>query len=854
MGTSREGCDVGDLRLPAAKEISWEAVSPTVHPHRTLGASRVRPSTALRRLRRERCAAIVQAFLPGQLGGRHSPGAAGRIQPEWSPPRWDSSPHWWITEHLPGPDTSGREARRVSAFDHSPLYPFGVWPLLHGAYTRDRDGHQHRFASRRRRWCKLYVTDTVSSVDAPGARARGFHSCGAPIRASATVELRNTRIGCPFTGPDYVPSRRGRRVPRLQLVTGQSTVLSSAEYTVNDTSRASNTPGSVRWAHPQPNPHASSHQARHRHRPRKPSTVPPCALLPQESQRKAASSFALHEATQRPRTVDRSTYETPPDAPSRTSQAAPPSKACAAQPSVSWPPCSLADVSGRSPDENGLRVLLPIQTCRSAPWRDHHQTENQAGPWPAQSSRRPWAEEQEGTPSAGMDTQAIPAGCGRTARQRPARMPPRLTDDAPDQARFRQHTPAISSSVTCVVHIAALTTGPAVRNALQLSRPHLLIRSCFWITGISPYRAASTPSRATPLTGCATSASYAAVSSFSRSDPHRRFQRKIDSRSTALSNACGCGLLLKRGRLAACRVALFEASSFSPSFSAKLFRTSGDPLLAQPHRFQPGPNQNLHAEANSAPQSNEIDRLVGQLRAVMLAIDRLAAATNAESHIVTLCMRLITSLWPRRIATVDALIRATHSPSSLLKRRTPNYLLSATHERPKYRGNDRSYLSKGHSGDISRLMCAARGRPTTAFLLHRARMSTWALFLCRGVDGTLAHSAASQQFAGLHHGVRVCRAGNRVLRFTANWFERALPSSTRALVSSLAAYCVSPLVSCSGDGPAAYFGGHLSRAVGSTRVRKLCMDVRIQVPRHDPIALGATRLTTDTPERTHASA
>ena len=121
-GTSGEGCDAADLSLPGAQAELVEAVLATGTPTVLVVVSG-RPY-ALGDFA-DRCAAVVQAFLPGEEGGAAIAGVlSGRINP---------------SGHLPvgvpriaggGPGTYlapplGQYSEGVSNIDPRPLYPFG---------------------------------------------------------------------------------------------------------------------------------------------------------------------------------------------------------------------------------------------------------------------------------------------------------------------------------------------------------------------------------------------------------------------------------------------------------------------------------------------------------------------------------------------------------------------------------------------------------------------------------------------------------------------------------------------------------------------------------------------------------
>ncbi|GAB3848932.1 glycoside hydrolase family 3 N-terminal domain-containing protein [Nesterenkonia populi] len=121
-GTSGEGCDAEDLKLPGAQQELIEAVLAAGTPV-VLVLITGRPY-ALGGIA-ERCAAVVQGFFPGQEGG---PALAellsGSIEPTGRlpigvPARPGGQPVGYIAAPL------GQNSQGVSNLDPTPLYPFG---------------------------------------------------------------------------------------------------------------------------------------------------------------------------------------------------------------------------------------------------------------------------------------------------------------------------------------------------------------------------------------------------------------------------------------------------------------------------------------------------------------------------------------------------------------------------------------------------------------------------------------------------------------------------------------------------------------------------------------------------------
>ncbi|MFC7363355.1 beta-glucosidase family protein [Nocardioides astragali] len=121
-GTSGEGCDVEDLRLPGVQAELVTAVLDTGTPTVLLVVSG-RPY-ALGDFA-DRAVAVVQAFFPGEEGGPALAGVlTGRTVPSGKlpvqvPARAGGQPHTYLHALLGEPDLG------VSSLDGRPLYPFG---------------------------------------------------------------------------------------------------------------------------------------------------------------------------------------------------------------------------------------------------------------------------------------------------------------------------------------------------------------------------------------------------------------------------------------------------------------------------------------------------------------------------------------------------------------------------------------------------------------------------------------------------------------------------------------------------------------------------------------------------------
>jgi beta-glucosidase-like glycosyl hydrolase len=128
-GSSGEGCDAEDLRLPGVQADLLDELLETGTPVVVVVVSG-RPY-ALGDVR-GRAAGLVQAFMPGEEGGLVIAGVlSGRIQPSGKlpvqiPKRPGGQPRTYLQPPLGGPESAG-----ISTLDATPLYPFGYG----GSYT-----------------------------------------------------------------------------------------------------------------------------------------------------------------------------------------------------------------------------------------------------------------------------------------------------------------------------------------------------------------------------------------------------------------------------------------------------------------------------------------------------------------------------------------------------------------------------------------------------------------------------------------------------------------------------------------------------------------------------------------------
>jgi beta-xylosidase len=212
-GTSGEGCDAVDLDLPGVQTELVEAVLATGTPTVLVVVSG-RPY-ALGDFA-DRCAAVVQAFLPGEEGGGAIAGVlSGRVNPSGHlpvgvPRLAGSQPGTYLAPKL------GHQAEWVSNIDPTPLYPFG-----HGrSYTRfaysdlelsagqiEADGSLDIAATVANTGdrpgedvVQLYLTDEVAQVTRPVRELAGFQRVALGPGESRRVTFRLHADRTAFTG------------------------------------------------------------------------------------------------------------------------------------------------------------------------------------------------------------------------------------------------------------------------------------------------------------------------------------------------------------------------------------------------------------------------------------------------------------------------------------------------------------------------------------------------------------------------------------------------------------------------------------------------------------------------------
>ncbi|MEU4652993.1 glycoside hydrolase family 3 N-terminal domain-containing protein [Streptomyces sp. NPDC023723] len=247
-GTSGEGCDASDLRLPGVQGALLDALVATGVPV-VLVLLTGRPY-ALGRWH-GRLGAVVQAFFPGEEGGPAVAGVlSGRVTPSGrlpvSVPRLPGGQPWTYLQPPLG------LAGEVSNLDPTPLYPFG-----HGrSYTTfrwedpaardaeiDTDGTYDISVTVRNTGdragaevVQLYLHDPVASVTRPDVRLIGYRRLELAPDEARRVTFRFHADLSAFT------DRRGRRVVEpgaleLRLAASSTDVRHTARLTLRGPER-----------------------------------------------------------------------------------------------------------------------------------------------------------------------------------------------------------------------------------------------------------------------------------------------------------------------------------------------------------------------------------------------------------------------------------------------------------------------------------------------------------------------------------------------------------------------------------------------------------------------------------------
>ncbi|WP_184510360.1 glycoside hydrolase family 3 N-terminal domain-containing protein [Terracoccus luteus] len=238
-GTVGEGCDRDDLELPGVQRALVERLLEQGRPV-VLVVLSGRPYALDWAL--ARCAAVVQAFFPGEEGGAAVAGVlSGRVNPSGrmpvSVPRSaGAQPYTYLHPPLGGPSD-------VSSLDTTPALPFGHG-LSYTTFSRtdlvvDAAATSGPVVARVRVTntgeragtdvVQLYGRDVVASVTRPVAQLLGYRRLHLEPGESRTVELVVPAARLAFT------DRRGRRVVEpgdLRLWVGPSCADRETEVTV----------------------------------------------------------------------------------------------------------------------------------------------------------------------------------------------------------------------------------------------------------------------------------------------------------------------------------------------------------------------------------------------------------------------------------------------------------------------------------------------------------------------------------------------------------------------------------------------------------------------------------------------
>ena len=214
-GTVGEGCDRDDLELPGVQRAMVEAVLESGTPV-VLVLLTGRPYVVDWAL--ERCAAVVQAFFPGEEGGPAIAGVlSGRVNPSGHlpvslPSSAGAQPQSYLRPHLgAGTDTTNLAAAAVLPFGHGLSYTtFSRTDLRADAEveaggtfevtvtvtnTGDRDGDDV---------VQLYGRDVVGTITRPTAQLLGYRRVRLTAGERATVTFRVPTTRLAFSDRDLV--------------------------------------------------------------------------------------------------------------------------------------------------------------------------------------------------------------------------------------------------------------------------------------------------------------------------------------------------------------------------------------------------------------------------------------------------------------------------------------------------------------------------------------------------------------------------------------------------------------------------------------------------------------------------
>ncbi|MEU4406326.1 glycoside hydrolase family 3 N-terminal domain-containing protein [Streptosporangium sp. NPDC023963] len=215
LGTSGEGCDAEDLRLPGAQEDLLAELAATGTPVVVVVVSG-RPY-ALGGVS-EAAAALVQSFMPGQEGGAAIAGVlSGRVQPGGKlPVQIPRGPGGQPGTYLQPP--LGADSHGISNLDPTPLFPFGhgasyttfaIDSLRIGDAEVPTDGEftvsvrvRNTGGRAGEEVVQLYLHDVLAQVTRPVRQLTGFARVRLEPGASAVATFTVPADRTAFTGRD----------------------------------------------------------------------------------------------------------------------------------------------------------------------------------------------------------------------------------------------------------------------------------------------------------------------------------------------------------------------------------------------------------------------------------------------------------------------------------------------------------------------------------------------------------------------------------------------------------------------------------------------------------------------------